>query len=104
MCYVAVCGCIRSAELLSSSLPQNDLFYLKEKAYPDRAKTPHENTPPHVYVTTWKYLHNAAQMFTQIKKAWFQNRNQNQNELYCQVCSHIRGICFRDRSFHSATE
>uniref|UniRef100_A0A8C2G2T2 Ig-like domain-containing protein n=1 Tax=Cyprinus carpio TaxID=7962 RepID=A0A8C2G2T2_CYPCA len=30
--------------------------------------------------------------------------HQNQNELYCQVCLHIRGICFRDRSFHSATE
>ncbi len=23
---------------------------------------------------------------------------QNQNELYCQVCLHIRGICFHDRS------
>ncbi len=23
--------------------------------------------------------------------------NQNQNELYCQVCLHIRGICFRDK-------
>ncbi len=26
--------------------------------------------PPHVYVTMWKYLHNAAQMFTQRKKAY----------------------------------
>ncbi len=24
---------------------------------------------------------------------------QNQKELYCQVCLHIRGICFHDRSF-----
>ncbi len=28
----------------------------------------HSNTPPHVYVTMWKYLHNAAQMFTHAKK------------------------------------
>ncbi len=31
-------------------------------------------------------------------------QNQNQNELYCQVCLHIRGICFHDRSYRSATE
>ncbi len=36
VCYVAVCVCIRSAEL--QSLPQKDL---KQKADPDRAKTPH---------------------------------------------------------------
>ncbi len=35
-------------------------------------KTAHSNKPPHVYVTMWKYLRNAAQMFTQRKKAWFQ--------------------------------
>ncbi len=34
VCYVAVCACIISAELLSSSLPQKDLFNLKEKADP----------------------------------------------------------------------
>ncbi len=39
----------------AQSLPQKDLFYLKEKADPDRAKTPHSNTPPHVYVTMWKF-------------------------------------------------
>ncbi len=33
-----------------------------------------------------------------------QYQNQNQNELYCQVCLHIRGICFHDRSYRSATE
>ncbi len=27
------------------------------------------------------------------------NQNQNQNELYCQVCLHKQGICFRDRSY-----
>ncbi len=47
----------------AQSLPQKDLFYIKEKADPDRAETPHSNKPPHVYVTMWKYLHNAAQMF-----------------------------------------
>ncbi len=40
----------------AQSVPQKDLFYLKEKADPDRAKTSHSNTPPHVYVTMWKYL------------------------------------------------
>ncbi len=30
--------------------------------------------------------------------------NQNQNELYCQVCLHTRGICFHDKSYRSATE
>ncbi len=29
---------------------------------------------------------------------------QNQNGLYCQVCLHIRGISFRDRSYLSATK
>ncbi len=28
---------------------------------------------------------------------------QNQNGLYCQVCLHIRGISFHDRSYRSAT-
>ncbi len=27
-----------------------------------------------------------------------------QNQLYCQVCLHTQLICFRDRSYHSATE
>ncbi len=74
MCYEAVCACIRSAELQAQSLPQKDLFYLKEKAEmpPDWAEMPHSNTPPYVYVTMWKYLLNATQMFTQRKKAWFQ--------------------------------
>ncbi len=35
-------------------------------------KQAHSNMPPHVYVTMWKYLRNADQMFTQRKKAWFQ--------------------------------
>ncbi len=56
----------------AQSLPQKDLLYLKEKADPDRAKTAHSNTPSHVYITMWKYLRNAAQMFMQRKKAWFQ--------------------------------
>ncbi len=29
----------------AQSLPQKDLFYLKEKADPDQAKTAHSNTP-----------------------------------------------------------
>ncbi len=31
-------------------------------------------------------------------------QNPNQSEPYCQVYLHIRGICFRDRSYRSATE
>ncbi len=26
------------------------------------------------------------------------NERENKNELYCQVCLHIRGICYSDRS------
>ncbi len=39
---------------------------------PRPPKTAHSNMPPHVYVTMCKYLCNAAKMFTQRKKAWFQ--------------------------------
>ncbi len=56
----------------AQSIPQKDVFGLKEKADSNRAKTPHSNTPPHVYITMWKYLHNATQIFTQRKVAWFQ--------------------------------
>ncbi len=35
---------------------------------------------------------------SQVAQSTIQNQNQNQNELYCQVCLHIRGICFNDRS------
>ncbi len=44
----------------AQSLPQKDLLYLKEKADPDQAEMPHYSTSPHVYVTMWKYLRNAA--------------------------------------------
>ncbi len=68
VCYVAVCACIRAVELQSSKIKY--LFYLKVKADPDRAKWLIH--APQVYVTMWKYLHNAAQMFVQRKKALFQ--------------------------------
>ncbi len=66
--FSVLCSCLfMYYDLLQSykaqSLPQKDLFYLKEKADPDRAKMAHSNT---------KYLRNAAQMCTQRKKAWFQ--------------------------------
>ncbi len=55
--FSVLCACIRSAEL--QSLPQKDLFYLKEMADPDRAKPPHPNTP-HMSTSRCggKYLHN----------------------------------------------
>ncbi len=43
---VAVCACIDLQSYKAQSLPQKDLFYLKEKVDPDRAKTAHSNTPP----------------------------------------------------------
>ncbi len=73
--FSVLCSCLYTYTILSykaQSLPQKDLFYLKEKADPDRVKTSHSNTPPHVYITMRKYLHNAAQMVMQRKKAWFQ--------------------------------
>ncbi len=45
VCYIAVCACIRSAELQSSKSPTKGFINLKEKADPDRAKPPHSNTP-----------------------------------------------------------
>ncbi len=59
----------------AQSLPQKDLFCLKEKADPDRAKTAHSNSPPHVYVTMWKYLRNAAQMSRKERRRGFSNRS-----------------------------
>uniref|UniRef100_A0A8C1LAC9 non-specific serine/threonine protein kinase n=1 Tax=Cyprinus carpio TaxID=7962 RepID=A0A8C1LAC9_CYPCA len=41
----------------------------KVKSQPHPPKTARCNTPPHIYVTVWENLHNAAQMFTQRKKA-----------------------------------
>ncbi len=38
MCCVAVCACIRSAELQSSKSPTKGFILSKEKADPDRAK------------------------------------------------------------------
>ncbi len=48
------------------SLPQKDLFYLKEKAGPERLIQTRPTCLRH------DVRHNAAQMFTQRKKAWFQ--------------------------------
>ncbi len=70
VCYVAVCACIRSAELQSSKSPTKG-FILSKREGLKRVKTPHSNTP-HVYVAMWKYLCNASQMCTQRKKVWFQ--------------------------------
>ncbi len=50
-----------------------------------------------------KNLHNTMETSRNTTKfAQHNGNNQNQNELYCQP--HIRGICFRDRSYRSATE
>ncbi len=45
-------------DLQSYKAPTKDLFYQKETANPDRAKSSHPNTPPHIYVTMWKYFRN----------------------------------------------
>ncbi len=39
----------------------------------------------------------AAGVLTRSRK--YQNQNQNQKELYCQVCLHTQGICLGVRSF-----
>ncbi len=47
--FSVLCSCLcMYTSYKAQSLPQKDLFYLKEKADPDRAKTPYSNTPPHV--------------------------------------------------------
>ncbi len=42
---------------------------------PPPPKMAHSNMPPHVYFTMWKYLHNAAQMFTKKRRHGFSNRS-----------------------------
>ncbi len=37
-------------------------------------KTPHSNTPPHVYVTVWEYLHNTAQCIRNERRRNFYSR------------------------------
>ncbi len=47
--FSVLCSCWYMYKICSynaESLPQKDLFYLKEKDDPDQAKTPHSNTPP----------------------------------------------------------
>ncbi len=100
MCYVAVCACIRSA--VTKLKVSHKMIYSKVKADPDRAKTPHSNTPPHVYITMWKYLHNAAQMFTQRKKAWFHNRS-SVDAAKETLCVSIPTLLLQSGTFESAT-
>ncbi len=51
------------------SLKPKEIFFIKVKTCPSLPKTPHLNTPPHIYVTVLEDLHKTAQMFTQRKKA-----------------------------------
>uniref|UniRef100_A0A672QR01 Uncharacterized protein n=1 Tax=Sinocyclocheilus grahami TaxID=75366 RepID=A0A672QR01_SINGR len=53
-------------------LPENyqmKYYFYHVKSQPHLPKTSRSNTPPHVYLTMGEDLHNAAQMFTQRKKA-----------------------------------
>uniref|UniRef100_A0A9J8AME6 Chromodomain helicase DNA binding protein 3 n=1 Tax=Cyprinus carpio carpio TaxID=630221 RepID=A0A9J8AME6_CYPCA len=66
-----------SKESLAGNKPANAVLHKGEGSLcvfvwdfcPSPPKTPHSNMPPHVYVTMWEDLHNAAQMFTQRKRA-----------------------------------
>ncbi len=62
----AVYACIRSIKL--QSLKPKEIFFIKVETHPRLPKTPHLNTPPHIYSTVLDNLHNTAQMFTQRKK------------------------------------
>ncbi len=56
-------------ETLDESL--KDIFFIKVKTLPRSPKTAHSNTPPHVYVTVWKDLHNSGQTYMQWTRVWF---------------------------------
>ncbi len=59
-------------EVAKIKVSKPEIFFIKVKILSRPPKTAHSNTPPCVYVKMWKYLHNAAQMFMQRKKALFQ--------------------------------
>ncbi len=59
-------------EVAKTKVSKPKRYSLSKLRLPCPPKTGHSNTPPHVHATMWKYLHNAAKMFTQRKKAWFQ--------------------------------
>uniref|UniRef100_A0A8C1ALB2 Mesoderm induction early response 1, family member 2 n=1 Tax=Cyprinus carpio carpio TaxID=630221 RepID=A0A8C1ALB2_CYPCA len=59
-----------------NTLKPKEIFFIEMKTCPRPPKTPCLNTPPHVYITVWEDLHNAAQMFMQKKKASFQKRTK----------------------------
>uniref|UniRef100_A0A671QT23 PIH1 domain-containing protein 1 n=1 Tax=Sinocyclocheilus anshuiensis TaxID=1608454 RepID=A0A671QT23_9TELE len=47
---------------LSRGQAKYKIFFIKVKSQPHPPKTARSNTPPHIYVTMWEDLHNAAQI------------------------------------------
>ncbi len=65
---VTSCSCIDEIpKVAKTKVKPKEIFFRKVKTHPCPHKTAHSNTPPHAYVMIWKYLRNAAQMFTQRK-------------------------------------
>ncbi len=54
-------------EVAKTKVSKPKRYSLSKLRFCHAPKVAQSNTPPHVYVTMWKYLHNAAQMFTQRK-------------------------------------
>ncbi len=50
-------------------------MFIKVKTLLRLPKMAHLNTPPHVHVTVWKYLHNAIQMFSKERRRGFSNHS-----------------------------
>ncbi len=60
---------------LTTTETSEPFYSLSELRLPRPPKTVHANTPPHVYIMMWKYLHNADQMFNEETRHGFSNRS-----------------------------
>ncbi len=62
--YIALCIVVKYIN--GTHVIYLDINSLKPliKTCPGPPKTARLNTPPHVYVTVWEYLHNTAQTYT----------------------------------------
>ncbi len=70
---VTSCSCIdKIPEVVKIKVSTPNIYSLSMLRLPRPPKTTNSKTPPHVYITMWKYLHNAAQMFTQ-RRCGFSN-------------------------------
>ncbi len=72
VCYVAVCACIRSAELQSSKSPTKGFILSKREGWSIPGLKRLIQTHPQVYITMWKYCVMPLKCAARKKERWFQ--------------------------------